>query len=248
MKRFVFRLEAVLRHREILETLREQDFATAQGQVQLAESRIAVLNEEIQTMMRGRQGGRAGETFDATDALNRERYLATLQQGLGQLQMHLAAAQVVAAEMRRGLVEARQARQAVSKLREQDYANYMALGLKTEQDTLDEMAGTAARTQHRFFGRPRNEGGSVAQYGKQCSIGHGTDSGNRGASGVPASTAAGAADKGQYSREDRAFGSLFHTAGKGRRKPANPASGNRRGAVFAGNRKSGGTVCDEKRD
>ena len=43
MRRFRFRLETVLNHRETIETLREQDFASAQGQLQAIEARIAAL-------------------------------------------------------------------------------------------------------------------------------------------------------------------------------------------------------------
>ena len=141
MKRFNFRLETVLRQREIVEERCEQGFAKAQGQVDYLRSRQAILQEEIQGVMAGRQGGKAGESFDASDALNRERYLATLQHGVATVETYLETARIVAEETRRSLVEAKQAREAVDKLRENELRDYMALSLKTEQNTLDEQAG-----------------------------------------------------------------------------------------------------------
>ena len=141
MKRFNFRLETVLRQREIIEEGCEQAFAKAQGQVDYLRSRQRILQDEIQGVMAGRQGGRAGEPFDASDALNRERYLATLQHGVGLVETYLETARIVAEETRRDLVEAKQAREAVDKLRENELRDYMALSLKTEQNVLDEKAG-----------------------------------------------------------------------------------------------------------
>ena len=148
MKRFKFRLETVLRHREIIETQREQQYATAQGQVDYLVSRRIVLHEEMRLVMSGRPGGKAGETFDAADALNRERYLATLQHGLDLVDRYIASAKIVAEETRLALVEARQAREAVAKLREDELREHTVLTLKTEQDSLDEQAGMR-------FGRAR---------------------------------------------------------------------------------------------
>ena len=141
MKRFTFRLETVLRQREILEEGCEQAFAKAQGQVDYLRARQAVLQDEIQVVMAGRPGGGAGESFDAADALNRERYLATLQHGVGLVEQYLAAARIAAEETRLDLVAARQAREAVEKLRKNELRDYMALSLKMEQETLDEQAG-----------------------------------------------------------------------------------------------------------
>ena len=140
MKRFKFRLETVLRQREILETLREQEFATAQGQVIALESRIRVCREEIARIVSGRDEDLTGGVLDSAVMLNRERYLQTLNGAIGALEYHLEGAKIVAEETRLALVAARQARQSVAKLREKDWTEYTALVLKQEQDVLDEQA------------------------------------------------------------------------------------------------------------
>ncbi len=140
MKRFHFGLEAVLRQREISEERCEQRFAKAQGQVDYLLGRQQILQDEIRIMMAERQGFGAGAGFDASDALNRERYLATLQQGVATVESYLETARMAAAAARRDLVEAKQAREAVDKLRQRELRDYMALSLKREQDVLDEQA------------------------------------------------------------------------------------------------------------
>ncbi|HZP81740.1 MAG TPA: flagellar export protein FliJ [Chthonomonadaceae bacterium] len=140
MRRFKFRLETVLRHRETIETLREQEFAAAQGYLQALEARIAALQEEFRQTVAGRPGGAQGERFDTQEIADRERYVETLLAAIGQMQRRAEAARVQAEEKRQALVAARQAREAVSHLKEKDLGAHIALGNKLEQEALDELA------------------------------------------------------------------------------------------------------------
>jgi flagellar export protein FliJ len=140
MRRFKFRLETVLRHRETIESLREQEFAAAQGYLQAIEARIATLQEEFRQMVAGRPGGAQGERFDTQEIVDRERYVETLLAAIAQMQRRAEAARVQAEEKRRALVAARQAREAVSHLRDKDLVAHVALGNKLEQEALDELA------------------------------------------------------------------------------------------------------------
>ncbi len=140
MRRFMFRLEAVLRHRMTLESLREQDFATAQGRVQQIQLRLDTLNSEVARIVSERPGGNRGEQFDANALFDRERYIITLEAAIAQNRRRMDAAEIVLIERRTELVSARQAREVVSQLRDRELESYTALGLKTEQDTLDEAA------------------------------------------------------------------------------------------------------------
>jgi flagellar FliJ protein len=139
MRRFVFRLETVLRHRETLENLREQEFAQAQGHLLTLQARLTGLREEFDRVLAGRPG-RAGEHFDAHTIFDRERYLEVVQAAIGQQQRRVETAQIVAEEKRQSLMTARQARQSVSQLREKDLSTHTALAQKVEQDGLDELA------------------------------------------------------------------------------------------------------------
>lgn len=140
MRRYKFRLEAVLRHRETIEGLREQDFAFANGQLDLILTRLTGLQEEHRRTLQARPGSIPGERFDAAGIFTRERYLETLQVQITFQEQQAEAARVVAEAMRRALVEARQARQAVERMREKDLAEYTLECRRLEQDTLDELA------------------------------------------------------------------------------------------------------------
>jgi flagellar export protein FliJ len=140
MRRFRFRLETVLNHRKTIETLREQDFAGAQGQLQAIEARIAALREEFRQTVAGRPGGVTGERLNAPAILDRERYLETLLAAVAQQERRADAVRVQVEEKRQALVAARQAREAVSRLRDKDLIAHVALGHKLEQDALDELA------------------------------------------------------------------------------------------------------------
>ncbi len=139
MRRFTFRLETVLRHRETLETLREQEFANAQGNWQTLKIRLAGLEDEFARIVAGRPG-KVGEAFDAHLIFDRERYLLTLQAAIEQQTRRVEAAQIVAEETRQAMLLARQARQAVTQLREKDLVLHTEEAQKSEQETLDELA------------------------------------------------------------------------------------------------------------
>lgn len=140
MKRFKFRLAAVLRHRETIEGLREQDFAQMQSIVQAIEVRLRELHDEFRRIVLTRPGGSAIGAFDVGTIYDRERYLETVQAAIEMQERALEAAQIMLEEKRIALVAARQAREAVSHLHERDLLMHTALCNKLEQDTLDEMA------------------------------------------------------------------------------------------------------------
>ncbi len=139
MKKFKFRLEAVLKYREIIEQLREQDFSTANGMLVNVERQIAKLEQERREIMLGRPGSTAG-SFDAASIYDRERYIKTIDAALEEQNRFAEAARIVVEECRCYLVAAKQARQSVATLRDKDHADHTALALKLEQAALDEMA------------------------------------------------------------------------------------------------------------
>lgn len=140
MRRYKFRLEAVLRHREIIEELREQEFAAANGVLEVILARIAALWEEFNRTVAERPGAEAGQPFDPHIIVDRERYLQTLQAEIASQERRADAARIVVEEARQALVVARQGREAVSRLREKDRAAYILEAQRHEQNTLDEMA------------------------------------------------------------------------------------------------------------
>lgn len=140
MQRYKFKLETVLRHREIIESLREQDFATANGILQLTIAKIAGLKADFDRTVHERPGSVSGERIDAPAVLDRERYLLTLQTLVEQEQRRAEAARIVVEETRRALVAAKQARETVSRLKDRKQQAHKELYLRLEQNALDELA------------------------------------------------------------------------------------------------------------
>ena len=84
---------------------------------------------------------RPGKQFDAHLIFDRERYLQTLQAAIGNSRARrVETAQMVVEEKRQAMLTARQAREAVSQLRDKDLVLHTAQAQKLEQETLDELA------------------------------------------------------------------------------------------------------------
>ncbi|HLK56628.1 MAG TPA: flagellar export protein FliJ [Chthonomonadaceae bacterium] len=140
MRRFQFRLETVLRHRELIVELREQSYTTAQGHVLAAEAKLSELQAQYREVVAGRPGGTPGVQFDASEIQGRERYLETLQAAMERHQRRRDAARIVAEQMHAALIAARQAREAVARLHTKALQTHQALIRQIEQNALDELA------------------------------------------------------------------------------------------------------------
>ena len=136
MKRYRFRLDSVLRVRELTERQAEENYLRAQRMVVEAEMKI---REQEQRRSDAQNAARAGK-FDADRLNNADRFFLAIGEQIAVHAREREAAGIVAEVMRLELVEARQAREALTKLREKDYAEYRALTLKQEQEAIDEMA------------------------------------------------------------------------------------------------------------
>ncbi|MCS6777424.1 MAG: flagellar export protein FliJ [Chloroherpetonaceae bacterium] len=140
MRRFQFRLAAVLRHRETVEELRERDFAQVQQNVQSIEARLRELQQEFRSIVLSRPGGCVGVPFDVGSIYDRERYLQVVQSAIERQKRALETAQILLEEKRQELIAARQAREALSRLYEREWQAHVHLCNKMEQDALDEIA------------------------------------------------------------------------------------------------------------
>lgn len=123
-----------------METLREQEFAEAQGRLSVQEIKLERLRADFIRTLSERPGSVQGEQFDAHAIHDRERYLETLQAAMEQQERRVEAARMVMEERRALLVEARRAREAVTRLRAHELEAYQAHALKVEQEALDEQA------------------------------------------------------------------------------------------------------------
>jgi len=140
MKRFVFRLETVLRHREIVAELREQEFALAHGRYEVAQQRLEDLEAHHRDTVAQRPGADNGASFNAAAIQSREQYLEALSEQIAQQIELVDVARMISEEKRAGMVSARQAKEAVIKLRDKDLAAYQAGAERKTQEALDEIA------------------------------------------------------------------------------------------------------------
>lgn len=162
MKRFTFRLETLLKHREMLEDLRDQEFALAQGRHEAAKAQLATLEAHYQRTLaerpslstqafgqaygaRAADGGqtwdaRGDASFDAPALQSREKYVEALQFRIAEQAERVEVARLIVEEMRVAMIAAKQAREAVSRLRDKDFVDYQAEAQRKTQETLDEIA------------------------------------------------------------------------------------------------------------
>lgn len=140
MKRFTFRLETVLRHREILSEQREQEFALAQGRYEVAKNRLSDLEAHYRETVANRPGADSGSGFNAAAIQSRERYLEALGNQIEQQSELTDISRMISEEKRAQMVTARQAKEAVSRLRDKDLAAYRTELERKTQEALDEIA------------------------------------------------------------------------------------------------------------
>ena len=143
MKRFVFRFEAVLKHRVVTEELRLQELARVQGEMSVCEGRIAQCRSEFDRTMVERPA-----RIDVEDFPRREQYLDTLGVRIQQEERIHEGIAARLEDARLAVIAARQAREALERIRETDREKHRRDGLLAEQSALDEIA-----TQR--FGRSR---------------------------------------------------------------------------------------------
>jgi flagellar FliJ protein len=175
MKRFTFRLETVLRHREIVSELREQEFALAQGRYELAQKQLADLELHYRGTVAMRPDAAANTAFNAAAIHSREKYLEALSEQIIRQQERVDVARMIADEIRAQMVTARQAKEAVQRLRDKDFAAYRAEVEHKTQEALDEIASV------RFARRQMAENALRSEYRDTRAADAGMIAGERGA-------------------------------------------------------------------
>jgi flagellar FliJ protein len=135
VKRFKFRFEAVLKHRTITEDLRLQELAALQAELAICDGRIAACKGEFDRTIAERPG-----QIDVEDFPRREQYLDTLRSRIEQEERIREGVAARVEDARIALIAARQAREALERLREADYKEYCREAALFEQNAIDEMS------------------------------------------------------------------------------------------------------------
>lgn len=135
MKRFQFKLAAVLRHRHLVEGQRLQQMASVQAELRECEHRLRGLHEDAERTLREWPGH-----VDVVAFALRERYLeATAARIEAEERVHEAIAGRVE-EARTALLRARLDRETMERMEAQAHQEYLAEAERVRQAELDEIA------------------------------------------------------------------------------------------------------------
>ena len=135
MRRFKFRLEAVMKHRAVVEEQKLQAFATVPREMAESDVRIAVLRAEYESTVASRP-----EHIDVADIARRERYIDTLNVQIAEEERVREGISARLDDARAALIVARQAREAIERIREKDYFAHLQSAVREEQIAIDEIA------------------------------------------------------------------------------------------------------------
>jgi flagellar FliJ protein len=139
MKRFKFRLQAVLEQRERLETKAKSSFAEAQQAVQNAEVLLTELNEVRAALLSEVAEQRKSENFDPLEARLYQDYLKTIVTCIRDQEAYVRELQINAEALRLNLVGASTNRKVVDKIRERDQDAHHIQSVRAEQAAVDEV-------------------------------------------------------------------------------------------------------------
>ena len=135
MKKFKFNLQAVLNHRAVLENLRRQALAVVQHELAACDGRLAEYRAVFSATILGRN-----TQLDLEDLNRRERYLDTLAVRIVSEERVREGIAARFDDARSALLCARQAREAIERVREKAHTSYVEEALRAEQNMLDELS------------------------------------------------------------------------------------------------------------
>src|SRR5688572_30254101 len=158
MPKFVFRLQAVLRHRKAVEQEKLRDLAMAAARLREAENELKELDQSMretnEDVRRNRLTGRLDVAFIAAH----RRYLLGMQRKAMEVAGKIAAAQKAVEAARAALAEAAKQRMVLEKLREKQEARWREETERKELAQLDEV-GMQMSVQEMMLARPMKDGG-----------------------------------------------------------------------------------------
>lgn len=140
MARFRFKLQSVLENRIFLEESAENELAQAQAQLRKAEENLAECRRKAAEADKLQKKKLAGGTINVQELVVLLEYSVALSQQAEQLKELVKRAQQMVEAKKEALLEARQAREALDKVREREFMSWQKRVLKLEQKLLDEMA------------------------------------------------------------------------------------------------------------
>ncbi len=140
MAQFVFQLQGVLRHRELVEQQRQREFALAKAAKTAAQAELKALDEAIQQTMADLRTNRLTGTLDLPFLAAHRRFMMAMQRQGMLLMQKLQEAQEKVEVAHKALAEAAKQKKIIEKLREKQHERWATEIARKEMAQLDEVA------------------------------------------------------------------------------------------------------------
>lgn len=139
MSKFVFKLQAVLRQREIIEQQKSREFAIKQQVYTNLEIELKSMQNQVEQTLTDLRTNRLVGKLDLNFLAAHRRFMTAMQKQAVGIAQKMAAAKVQLDAARAALAEAAKQKKIVEKLREQQHERWKTAEAKKETDLLDEV-------------------------------------------------------------------------------------------------------------
>lgn len=140
MAKFVFKLQGVLRQRELIERQRQREMAELQRQMTVLEQSLRDLNGSVQTSTDDLRVNHLTGKLDMNFLAAHRRYLVAMQRQGMELAQRMALLQRQMNEAREQLADAARDRKVIEKLREKQLERWKVEESRRELAEMDEVA------------------------------------------------------------------------------------------------------------
>jgi flagellar FliJ protein len=148
MPKFVFPLQAVLRHREHVERERQRELALGQAEMSRLRDELKALNDSLQASSVEMKDHHLTGSLDVNYLAAHRRYTVAMQRRGLALVRDMARQQKKVDEAQRLLAEAAKERKTIEKLRERQHERWAADVARREAAQLDEVGMQMTYRQH----------------------------------------------------------------------------------------------------
>lgn len=139
MPKFVFKLEAVLRHRKTLEEQRQRELGQVQAEMSRMEGQLRELDETTKNVSEDVRSNRLTGKLDMAFLAAHRRYVLAMQRKALDLAQKMAAHRLVVDAARARLAEAAKERKIIEKLRERQQDRWKTELSRKELEQLQEV-------------------------------------------------------------------------------------------------------------
>ena len=139
MPKFVFQLDAVLRHRKMIEEQRQRELGAVQTEMAKMQAELRSIDEAAKGVSDDVRNNRLTGRLDMTFLAAHRRYLLAMQRKAVALAQRMAAQQQLVDAARRQLAEAAKQRKIIEKLKERQHERWKIEQSRKELEQLSEV-------------------------------------------------------------------------------------------------------------